>query len=133
MKGVFGVYLCSAVSNVALLKNNNMKSKCYFDLNANDESVICAQITYTDDIRDKVANRFYENLGHESNLAVVRIFPDLASSEKGIEKFIEIKTVAGDPSSTSMWLKELSLEQLKIIRNELEAVIHDKGGSVFDK
>lgn len=113
-----------------------MESKLKFDLNGQDEYVVTAQIVYTDDVRDKVARRFYENLGYDSNLAVVRILPEsnsynsvLAGSAQvrlGDEvkvKGLEIRTVSGDPESTLAWLKELTQGQLEMMLKNIPVAL----------
>ena len=48
-----------------------MKSKISFDLNGRDEAVITASVTYSEDVRDKVAKRMIDNLEGESTMAFV--------------------------------------------------------------
>jgi len=48
-----------------------MKSKISFDLNGRDEAVITASVTYSEDVRDKVAKRIMDNLQWESTMAFV--------------------------------------------------------------
>jgi hypothetical protein len=115
-----------------------MESKVKFDLNANNESVIVAQIVSSDDVRDKIARRFYEGLGTSSNLALVTIFPETMVKLRGSESVawaeevrmnqVQIKTVFGDPESTSVWLKELCTEQLEVISSEIEKVLVGRKG-----
>jgi len=48
-----------------------MKSKATFDLNFNNQPVIRAEIYHSDDVRDKIAERFKAGFAHESNIAIV--------------------------------------------------------------
>lgn len=109
------------MSNKALLKNEDMKSKCYFDLNGNDESVIVAEIVKSDDIRDKVAARFSERLGYESNLAVVRISPN---SNSGL--LFEIVTVGSAEENAAVMCRELCTEQLVMLQKTIPMVLKER-------
>jgi len=130
------VYICikEAVSDVARLKKTSMKSKVQFDLNGQNQSVIRAQIIFTDDVRDKVARQFHEYLGYESNIALVNIQPEgvcrHAVSINGSQvemdlpvKNLEIRTVGGSPTETLDWLKELSIFQLEMIQKNIPSAL----------
>lgn len=97
-----------------------MKSSVKFDLNGQDESVIRASIIQSDDIRDKVADRFKMALGYDSNLALVRFL----GYQEGICN-MEIKTFGGEDQS-KMIMKELCRSQLitmiKLMVEELFAI-----------
>ncbi len=101
-----------------------MKSKIRFDLNASNESVITAEIVYTDDVRDKVARTFYEGLGYESNLAYLNIQPDFQipgllniggkeTDTMFAGRRIEIKTFRGE--ETDMLCQQLCSAQLEAL------------------
>lgn len=93
-----------------------MKSTVKFDLNGQDESVINATIIQTDDVRDKVARRFKDALGYNSNLAVIRI-KSQPESNKGpySETNLEIRSYSASPTDTIALCRELPPEQLQML------------------
>jgi hypothetical protein len=53
-----------------------MKSKVQFDIDQTGNPVVSMRVEVTDDVRDKLAKRFIEKLGHDSALAVISFRPD---------------------------------------------------------
>ena len=117
-----------------------MESKVYFDLNGQDESVVVAKIISTDDVRDKVARRFKDGLGYESNLALVRILPDedkysalLSESQININvagnkkiSVLEIKTIGDGKEKTVALCRELCDVQLQLLAECIDVVIFER-------
>ena len=53
-----------------------MKSKVTFDLDGQNRPIILAQVSPSDDVRDKIATRFKEGFQNYSNIAMVSFWPD---------------------------------------------------------
>lgn len=89
-------YICIASTNKGTLKIN-MKSTIKFDLNNQDQSVIIAKISSnTEDVRDKIAQRFKDNLGYDGNLALVRFINHEKPNDIDLVTTLEIISFGGN-------------------------------------
>lgn len=96
-----------------------MKSKVRFDLNEDNRSVIFAEFENSEDVRDKIAMRFRENLGYDSNIAICRCIeePPMAGTvySPGFKR-MEIKTVKFEE-----WIDSLTDDEVKFLLSSFEA------------
>jgi len=72
-----------------------MNSKVTFDIDELNNPVINADISITNDVRDKIADRFRESFDHVSNLSIVKF------NSEDIKNHKLIITPLGDLSSLS--------------------------------
>ena len=77
-----------------------MKSKIKFDLTEQNDPCIIAEISHdTEDLRDKVAFKFIEELGYDSNTLAITFIPSDSSVTKCLirpVRNIDILEVIGD-------------------------------------
>jgi hypothetical protein len=118
-----------------------MRSKVQFDLNGLNEAVITAKISSTEDVRDKVANRFNQEFGYDSILATVyhidcSSFKDEDGQERLI-KTIEIKpvgSVLGESQRLASLMCDFQLDSLfSAIKREIEFRKRTNKGNVSYK
>jgi hypothetical protein len=103
-----------------------MKSKIFFDLNGRDEAVITASVTYSEDVRDKVAKRIMDNLEWESTLAFVYCVETSPADHNTPHPthVWEIRTISPSPEGSRFMAEYMSDLQLirmhDAITNELK-------------
>lgn len=61
-----------------------MKSKLRFDIGEDNSPIIYFEVEQTDDLRDKIAKRFIEELGYESNWLTIQFLPSDSGVYKGV-------------------------------------------------
>lgn len=89
-----------------------MKSRVTFDLDGGNNPIILAHAEHSDDVRDKIAKRFVEKLGHSSNLAVISFMPQ---SINGIQDLhiSPLPSSAFDSKEVERLIYDVSLDQLR--------------------
>lgn len=98
-----------------------MKSKISFDLNGRDEAVITASVTYSEDVRDKVAKRIMDNLGAESTLAFVycvQTSPADPNTPHPTHVW-EIRTISPNPEGSRLMVQCMGTPQLNMIHDAI--------------
>lgn len=97
-----------------------MKSKIKFDLTEQNDPCIIAEISHdTEDLRDKVAFKFIEELGYESNLLNITFLP--GDGTKAIIRPVKELTIINNDSF------EKDQIVIKFIQEELQTVLNAHG------
>lgn len=100
-----------------------MKSKIKFGLGSQNKEVIIGNVykIWGDDVRDRIAAGFVENMGYDSNLCFLRFY---ASDTPG-ESYFEIYPMRADLEDCSFIAKSIPLTQLinltEVFKEEIKA------------
>lgn len=94
-----------------------MKSKVTFGLGHNNQPVIKAEITHTDDVRDIIAVQFKHGLGHESCIAVCRFLDSHQEFSVDAPRVMELRTISVIPEECKALAEQMSDDQMKNLVN----------------
>lgn len=98
-----------------------MKSKLKFDVDIENQSVITAVIENSDDLRDKIANRFVNKFDRQRNLCFICV--DKLANEP-IE--ITIEPFCNDEMGFRKLFSSIPLNQQELAKDALEYLINKK-------
>lgn len=101
-----------------------MKSKVTFDLNHSNEPIIKASIEHSDDVRDKIAERFKGRFAHASNIAVVQFTEQTVIG--GTINELEILPLTPYETPLMDQLEYITTEQMSVLVKVFQKTIADR-------
>lgn len=102
-----------------------MKSKVTFDLDGQNNPILLVQVSETEDVRDKIAHRFKENLG-TSNLCLAYYTP------QHLEEHLVILPMNKSEEKTEGLVSFLNIDQRVVLFRHLKKSLDEsvKDGSI---